>query len=62
MATHLVEQAQILHHVAVPSEDEILHRCRDGLLAAESGVSAAEATWVRCGGLAELLKLALPGV
>ena len=24
LATHLIEQAQLLHHVAVPSEDEIL--------------------------------------
>ncbi|RZL92422.1 MAG: hypothetical protein EOP76_11590 [Variovorax sp.] len=59
LATHLIEQAQILHHVAVPSEDEILHRIRDGLGTAESGVSPAEATWtVRR--LAELLNWPCP--
>ena len=59
LATHLIEQARLLHHVAVPSEDEILHRCRDGLLTVESGVSAAEATWV-VRRLAELLNWRCP--
>ncbi len=59
LATHLIEQAQTLHHVTVPSEDEILHRIRDGLMTAESGVSPAEATWtVRR--LAELLNWPCP--
>ena len=59
LATHLIEQAQMLHHVAVPSEDEILHRIHDGLLSAESGVSPAEATWV-ARRLAELLNWTCP--
>ncbi|WP_218509636.1 hypothetical protein [Variovorax sp. dw_308] len=59
LATLLVEQAQRLHHMAVPSEDEILHRCRDGLLTAESGVSAVEATWI-VRRLAELLNWRCP--
>lgn len=59
LATHLTEQAQVLHHVSVPSEDEILHRIRDGLLSAASGVSAAEATWI-VRRLAELLHWRCP--
>ncbi|MEO5736534.1 MAG: hypothetical protein ABIQ82_03645 [Variovorax sp.] len=59
LATHLIEQAQTLHHVAVPSEDEILHRIRDGLQSAESGVSPAEATWI-ARRLAELLNWPCP--
>ena len=45
--------------VSVPSEDEILHRIRDGLLSAASGVSAAEATWI-VRRLAELLHWRCP--
>ncbi len=59
LATHLIEQAQTLHHVAVPSEHEILHRIRDGLRAEGSGVSAAEATWI-VRRLAELLNWRCP--
>ena len=59
LATLLIEQAQRLHHVAVPSEDEILHRCRDGLLTTGSVVSAAEATWI-VRRLAELLNRRCP--
>ena len=59
LATHLIEQAQTLYHVAVPSEAEILQRIRSGLLTVESGVSPAEATWtVRR--LAELLNWRCP--
>jgi hypothetical protein len=59
LATHLIAQAQMLHHVAMPSEDEILRRIREGLLAPESGVSAAEATWI-VRRLAELLNWPAP--
>lgn len=59
LATHLIGQAQTLHHVAVPSEDEILHRVREGLRSAESGVSPAEATWI-VRRLAELLNWPAP--
>ena len=51
---HLVGHAQIQHHTEVPVEGEILRRIHAGLLAPESGVSAAEATWV-VRRLAELL-------
>jgi hypothetical protein len=54
LASHLVQHAQLLHHVEVPSEDEILQRIHAGLSTAESGVSAAEARWV-VRRLAELL-------
>jgi hypothetical protein len=54
LANHLVEHAQVLHHVEVPSEEEILCRIHAGLCAPESGVSATEAPWV-ARRLAELL-------
>ena len=54
LATALVEQARILAHVEVPSEDEVLHRIHDGLCTPESGVSAGEAGWIVTR-LAELL-------
>lgn len=63
LAGHLVEHAQTLYHVQAPSEAEILRRIHAGLCTAESGVSAAEATWVATH-LAELLAWpcpALPG-
>ncbi|MBB4222542.1 hypothetical protein [Variovorax guangxiensis] len=54
LASHLVGHAQIQHHTEVPVESEILRRIHAGLVAPESGVSAAEATWV-VRRLAELL-------
>jgi hypothetical protein len=54
LATHLVEQARILVHVEVPSEDEVLQRIHAGLCSPGSGVSAGEARWVVTR-LAELL-------
>ncbi len=54
LASHLVGHAQILNHVEVPSEADILSRIQTGLDSPDSGVSAAEAQWtVRR--LAELL-------
>lgn len=46
LAGHLVEHAQTLYHVQVPSEAEILQRIHAGLCTAESSVSAPEATWI----------------
>ena len=54
LANHLVEHARVLHHVEVPSEDEILGRIHDGLRTAEAGVSSGEAGWI-VRRLAELL-------
>lgn len=54
LATALVEQARILAHVEVPSEDEVLQRIHAGLRSAGSGVSTDEARWVVLR-LAELL-------
>lgn len=54
LATALVEQARILAHVEVPSEDEVLRRIHAGLRSAGSGVSPDEARWVVLR-LAELL-------
>lgn len=54
LANHLVQHAQLLHHVEVPSEEEILTRIHAGLNSPESGVSAAEAGWI-VQRLAELL-------
>ena len=54
LASHLVQHAQILHHVEVPSEDEILRRIHAGLQSPEAGVSPAEAQWI-VRRLAELL-------
>jgi hypothetical protein len=49
-----VGHAQIQHHTEVPVESEILRRIHAGLTTPESGVSAAEATWI-VQRLAELL-------
>jgi hypothetical protein len=46
LANHLVQHAQILHHVEVPSEEEILVRIHAGLSSPDAGVSAAEALWI----------------
>jgi hypothetical protein len=54
LANHLVSHAQVLHHVEVPSEEEILQRIHDGLSTPEAGVSLAEARWI-VRRLAELL-------
>jgi len=54
LATHLVQHAQLLHHVEVPSEDEILGRIHAGLASTDAGVSRAEAEWI-VRRLAELL-------
>jgi hypothetical protein len=54
LAHMLVQQAQLLHHVEVPSEEEILLRIHAGLSKPESGVSLDEAPWV-VQRLAELL-------
>ncbi|CAN7686125.1 hypothetical protein LJR290_005541 [Variovorax sp. LjRoot290] len=54
LANHLVQHAQLLHHVEVPSEEEILLRIHAGLNSPEAGVSAAEAGWI-VQRLAELL-------
>ena len=54
LASHLVGHAQVLHHVEVPSEDEILRRIHAGLALPDAGVSGAEAEWI-VRRLAELL-------
>jgi hypothetical protein len=54
LANHLVSHAQVLNHVGVPSEAEILTRIHDGLSTPEAGVSALEAGWI-VRRLAELL-------
>ncbi|VTU41057.1 hypothetical protein H4CHR_05791 [Variovorax sp. PBS-H4] len=54
LANHLVSHAQVLNHVEVPLEAEILTRIHDGLSTPEAGVSGAEATWI-VRRLAELL-------
>ncbi|MEZ2294490.1 hypothetical protein [Variovorax sp. RCC_210] len=54
LANHLVGHAQLQHHTEVPVESEILRRIHAGLATPESGVSAAEATWI-VQRLAELL-------
>ncbi|MDP9900180.1 hypothetical protein [Variovorax ginsengisoli] len=54
LATHLIEQARILAHVEVPSEDEVLQRIHAGLRSPDAGVSTAEARWIVLR-LAELL-------
>lgn len=59
LATALVEQARILAHVEVPSEDEVLQRIHAGLRSSGAGVSADEARWVVLR-LAELLGWQMP--
>jgi len=59
LANHLVQHALVLHHVEVPSEDEILRRCLAGLCTPEAGVSPGEAHWI-VRRLAELLGWACP--
>ncbi|VTU34172.1 hypothetical protein SRS16CHR_05434 [Variovorax sp. SRS16] len=59
LANHLVQQAQLLHHVEVPSEDEILRRIHAGLCTPDAGVPAGEAEWI-VRRLAELLNWNCP--
>lgn len=54
LASVLVDQAQTLYHVQAPSEAGVLRGIHAGLSDPESGISAAEATWV-VSRLAELL-------
>jgi hypothetical protein len=54
LAAQLVEFASSVHHDLGVSEDEVLARCRQGLLAAPAQVSPDEARWVERR-LAELL-------
>lgn len=54
LANHLVDFANGVHHDLGVSEDEVLTRCRLGLLAPPAQVEAAEAAWVERR-LAELL-------
>jgi len=61
LANHLVEHAKGAHHAAGLAQDEVLSRIRAGLLAPESGVSPAEASWV-ARRLAELLYWEWPGL
>ena len=46
LANHLYEYARAQHHDHGISEDEVLMRCRRGLLAEASGVNEREAIWV----------------
>ena len=54
LASHLVQHAQLLHHVEVPSEREILQRIQAGLETPDAGVTPGEAQWI-VRRLAELL-------
>lgn len=54
LASHLVEQAQLLYHREGASEAGVLAGIHAGLCAQDSGVSAHEARWVTLR-LAELL-------
>ena|SRR5690606_21646853 len=46
LAQQLVELAREVHHGQGVAEDEVLARCRRGLLAEPAQVSAAEAAWM----------------
>jgi hypothetical protein len=61
LATHLVEPTGAAHHAHGIAEDELLQRCEQGLTSPESGVSAAEATWITWR-LAELLGWPAPAL
>ena len=54
LANHLVDFARMVHYQQGVSEDEVLARCRRGLMATPSQVSPEEARWIECR-LAELL-------
>lgn len=57
LANALTEHARNELFDSGAAEQDVLERCRDGLLSDDSGVSAAEAHWV-VGHLAELLQWA----
>jgi hypothetical protein len=59
LASHLVEQAQILYHREAPSEAGVLLGMHAGLRADDSLLNAAEAGWV-VQRLAELLEWQCP--
>ena len=62
LANHLVDFAKDVHHGLGVSEDEVLARCRKGLLEPPAQVEPVEAHWIERR-LAELLNwpwLALP--
>ncbi|MDD2547147.1 MAG: hypothetical protein PHI55_12830 [Burkholderiaceae bacterium] len=61
LATLLVDQAQTLYHVQLPSEEGILREMHRGLQGPGAVVSPAEATWV-VSRLAELLGWACPAL
>jgi hypothetical protein len=61
LANHLVQHAQVLNHVEVPSEAEILLRIHAGLNSPDAGASRAEAQWI-VRRLAELLGWACPAM
>lgn len=54
LANHLTEHCRGIHVEIGVDEQEVLTRCQQGLMTAESGVTAAEAQWVVTR-LAELL-------
>ena len=54
LANHLVDFAKDVHHGLGVSEDEVLSRCRAGLLEPPAQVEPAEAQWIERR-LAELL-------
>ena len=54
LANHLVDFAKSIHYDLGVAEDEVLARCRRGLLEEPAQVSEAEAGWIE-GRLAELL-------
>ncbi len=61
LASHLVEQAQLLYHREGASEEGVLAAIHAGLSAAESGVTAPEARWITLR-LAELLAWRSPAL
>lgn len=59
LANHLVDFASGVHHDLGVAEDEVLARCRRGLLAPPAQVEPAEAHWIERR-LAELLRWPWP--
>jgi hypothetical protein len=55
LANHLVDYASGVHHDLGIAEDEVLARCRRGLLAPPAQVEPVEARWIEQR-LAELLR------
>ena len=60
LAQHLTGHCRGIHVEIGVDEQEVLARCRQGLLSPEAGVSPAEADWVVTR-LAELLEWPRPG-